>query len=228
MLDGLSAASNWPRVVLCRVAALLTLLTALAGLTVTPAWLRAQQTPPEAPNVQTPAPQPEHSVIPKKGVRLALPRALMPPDYQVEEDQTAGSESVQGQSPSARAAAATAPAQTVLQPSQTGATGKPSLMVEYASGKLSVTASQVPLSQVLREIGQKTGLEIDGLAEAGQVNAIQFSDLPVSEAVQDLLAGTNYILSGKLSDPARTRQARIVILGAMTGLGTESEKPSVQ
>jgi hypothetical protein len=189
------------------------LLALPLALTIWPARARALQSQgsPQTPGGEAgAAPQPEAPATPKR-VRLALPRSLMPPDYPTADNSAGRSTASQGTSlppPATTATAATA--QTAPQVPQRGPA---SLDVEYSSGRLSVASRQTPLSEVLRQISQKTGLEIDGASEASQIAAIQFSNLPLSEAVQDLLDGTNYILVGKLSSPEEERRARIVILG---------------
>lgn len=118
------------------------------------------------------------------------------------------------------------PAPVTLQPGSAPPSG-PALKVDYAGGKLSVTADQVPLSQVLQEVGKKTGLEVRGLTEAGKTVAVQFSGVSVAQAVQDLLGGTNYVVFGSLSSPASVRAARAVILNAAAGaaidIGNEAQ-----
>ncbi|HEV2380616.1 MAG TPA: HEAT repeat domain-containing protein [Terriglobia bacterium] len=118
------------------------------------------------------------------------------------------------------------PAPVTLQPGSEPPAG-PSLKVDYAGAKLSVTADHVPLSQVLQEIGQKTGLQVHGLGEAGRTVAVQFSGITVAQAVQGLLGGTNYVVFGSLASPVSVRLARVVILNAAAGaaidMGTEAE-----
>jgi HEAT repeats len=101
----------------------------------------------------------------------------------------------------------------------------PSLAVDYSGGKLSVTADHVQLSQVLQEVGKKTGLEVRGLSEAGKAVAVQFSAIPVSQAVQELLRGTNYVVFGSLGSSESVKAARVVIISAAAGaaidIGTE-------
>jgi hypothetical protein len=118
------------------------------------------------------------------------------------------------------------PAPVTLQPGSEPPAG-PSLKVDYAGAKLSVTADHVPLSQVLQEIGKKTGLQVHGLGEAGKTVAVQFSGITVAQAVQGLLGGTNYVVFGSLATPVSVRSARVVILNAAAGaaidMGTEAE-----
>jgi hypothetical protein len=91
------------------------------------------------------------------------------------------------------------------------------MKVDYSRGLLSVTAERVPLSQVLQAISQQTGLQFHGLQEAGQPVSVHFSDTPVSNGVQNLLADKNYVLLGHLASAQDVRQARVVLLSATSG-----------
>jgi hypothetical protein len=190
----------------------LVLLTVVAAAGVAETSLRAQDQP-KAPAAQPPASSSPKIVVPP-GARLLLPRSMLPPQNQVPEAQTSEEEAPSGPNLPTPTLIASPPPQVVSAGSQP--TG-PRLKVEYALGKLSVTANQVPLSEVLREVCQKTGLEVRGLTEAGKVASIQFSNLPVSQAVQNLLDGSNYALFGELNSPEGVRQARVVILSPTTG-----------
>jgi len=118
------------------------------------------------------------------------------------------------------------PPAVMVQPGSQPPAG-PSLKVDYAESRLSISADQVPLAQVLQEVGKKTGLEVRGLSEAGKTVAVQFSGVSVAEAVQDLLGGTNYIVFGSLGSAVSVRSARVVIINAAAGAaidtGTEAE-----
>lgn len=187
-------------------------LVALAVAGAFQSSLRAQGHP-EALEAQAVAPPLPPPALPP-GVHLRLPRDMMPPQYQTPEAQVPETEAPPAQSLPTPTRIVTPPSQIISSGSQP--TG-PSLKIEYALGKLSVTANQVSLSEVLREVSQKTGLEVRGLTEAGQVASIQFSNLPVSEAIRNLLGGTNYVLFGKPNSPDGVRQARVVILSATSG-----------
>jgi len=109
------------------------------------------------------------------------------------------------------------PAEVVSPGAQPPASTPPTLKVEYAAGKLSVTAEKVPLSQVLQEVGHRTGLEVRGLTEVGQMASVQFSNVPVGEAIRNLLDGTNYAVFGRLNSPEGVSRARVVILSSADG-----------
>ena len=109
------------------------------------------------------------------------------------------------------------PTEVVSPGSRLPAETQPTLKVDYTAGKLSVTAEKVPLSQVLQEVGHRTGLEVRGLTEIGQVASVQFSGVPVGEAIRNLLDGANYALFGRLNSPEDVSQARVVILSSADG-----------
>jgi hypothetical protein len=91
------------------------------------------------------------------------------------------------------------------------------MKVDYSRGLLSVSAEKVPLSQVLQAISQQTGLQVHGLQEAGQPVSVHFSNAPVSQGVQNLLAGSYYVLLGDLASVQDVRQARVVLLSPTSG-----------
>ena len=91
------------------------------------------------------------------------------------------------------------------------------MKVDYSKGLLSVSAEKVPLSQVLQAISQRTGLQVHGLQEAGQPVSVHFSDAPVSQGVQNLLAGSFYVLIGNLASVQDVRRARVVLLSPTSG-----------
>ncbi|HEY6293859.1 MAG TPA: HEAT repeat domain-containing protein [Terriglobia bacterium] len=109
------------------------------------------------------------------------------------------------------------PAQVVSPGAQPPAQTPPTLKVDYAGGKLSVTAQKVSLSQVLQEVGHRTGLDVRGLSEVGQMASVQFSNVPVGDAIRNLLGGANYALFGRLNSPEGVSRARVVILSATAG-----------
>jgi hypothetical protein len=90
----------------------------------------------------------------------------------------------------------------------------PSLKVDFVGGKLSVTADRMPLSQVLREVGQRTGLEMRGVQDASGVVSVQFSGETVAQGVQELLGGINYAVIGSLASTKDIQEARVVVLSA--------------
>lgn len=131
--------------------------------------------------------------------------APQPPQVVPQAPQPGGPSPVQAQAPVAIPVPAQPQAQSQLQPS---------LKVDYVAGKLTVSADRTSLSQVLREVGQKTGIDVRGLQDAGGVVSVRFSGVSVAQGVQELLSGINYAVIGGLTSPEEVRQARVVILSA--------------
>jgi HEAT repeat protein len=93
-----------------------------------------------------------------------------------------------------------------------GLVGAESAKVNYAGGKLSVVAEKVALAEVLREVSLRTGIEVMGGQNLGRPVSINFSGVPVAQAFETLLAGTNYALFGNFTPGPGMRRARVVIL----------------
>jgi HEAT repeat protein len=110
------------------------------------------------------------------------------------------------------------------------------LQVEWSDESLSVVAVSVPLSRILREIAQDTGVEVRGSQDLQEEVSVRFSRLPLRQALARLLGGMNYLLL--LEDttlPGGRRSGLIWVLGrrapsapetaSLTGAqGTRSEK----
>ena len=88
------------------------------------------------------------------------------------------------------------------------------LQVEWRDESLSVVAVGVPLSQILREIAQDTGMEIRGSQDLQEEVSVRFSRLPLRQVLARLLGGMNYLLL--LEDPTHRggrRSGLIWVLG---------------
>lgn len=119
----------------------------------------------------------------------------------------------QGPVPPSPAQALPAPVQVQAPPSNEPL-ARPSLKVEFTGGKLSVSADSMPLSQVLREVSQRTGLEIRGVQDATGMVSVQFSNASVAQGMQELLGGINYAVIGSLASAQEIRDARVIVLNA--------------
>ena len=161
---------------------------------------------------QTPnPPQPQPALPP--GVQAPSP-AMRPWQlrmHQMQEERQA--QGVQPQVPAQPAQPAPKPV-VVESPPANQPLLQPSLKVDFAGGKLSVTADRMPLSQVLREVGQRTGLEMRGLQDASGVVSVKFSGETVAHGVQELLGGINYAVIGSLASAKDIQEARVVVLSA--------------
>ena len=81
---------------------------------------------------------------------------------------------------------------------------QPAVKVEWRQGHLSVTAENVPLSEILRAVVSKTGIEVVELEALEEEVSVQVSDLTLHEGLQKLLARVNYVLVERAS-PKRGR-----------------------
>jgi hypothetical protein len=85
------------------------------------------------------------------------------------------------------------------------------ISVKWRAGKLSVSAGGAPLAAILREVACQTGMEVRGSEMLQQQAHVEFSGVPLAEALQDLLAGADYAVLGDVSSPQQTRPATLVI-----------------
>lgn len=74
-------------------------------------------------------------------------------------------------------------------------------MITLREGKLSARIVATPLRQVIAEIRRLSGAQIRWLNEGGEeLISIEFSNLPVAEALQQILAEKNFLLFYSSSD----------------------------
>ena len=85
--------------------------------------------------------------------------------------------------------------------------------VEWRQGQLSVTAEKVPLSEVVKAVASKAGIEVVELGEFRQEISVQFSDVPLHDGLQRLLADVDYVLIESASAQQRQGPTLTVILG---------------
>ena len=85
--------------------------------------------------------------------------------------------------------------------------------VEWRQGQLSVTAEKVPLSEVVKAVASKAGIEIVELEEFREEISVQLSDVPLHDGLQRLLADVNYVLIESARAREQQRPALTVILG---------------
>ena len=70
----------------------------------------------------------------------------------------------------------------------------PLLRLRWESGKLTLDAEKVPLSEILDAIAAKTGMEVTG-AELSREMTVHFNDAGLLQVLRELLAGVNYAIS---------------------------------
>lgn len=79
------------------------------------------------------------------------------------------------------------------------ASAQPPLTVRWVDGRLSVTAHDVALVEVLREIVTQTGVEVVGLDRIPRSRSIDFADKPLAEGLKLVLEDLDYIMA--IRDP---------------------------
>jgi HEAT repeats len=92
------------------------------------------------------------------------------------------------------------------------------MKVEWKNQRLSVSAREVPLSEILIEISRQTGIEVGGLEELHGQAVEDFSSLPLREGLEKLLSGRNYAIINKPSCANCASQVWVVVFGKGDGL----------
>ena len=85
--------------------------------------------------------------------------------------------------------------------------------VEWEEGRLSVVAEMTPLSEILREVSRRTGLEVRGLEGLQEKVSARFSGLSLREGLEKLLARVNYVLLEEISPQGRRQPALAWVFG---------------
>ncbi len=78
------------------------------------------------------------------------------------------------------------------------ASGQAQLQVVWKAGRLTLTAENAPLSQILEELQRQTGLEVRGADQLRGRVSIHLSNVALSDGLQALLQGCNYAIIGHL------------------------------
>ncbi|HEV2177819.1 MAG TPA: HEAT repeat domain-containing protein [Terriglobia bacterium] len=104
------------------------------------------------------------------------------------------------------------------------------LRVEWQDARLSVVAQNVPLLQILTEVGKQTGLQVQNPQGLTATVSAHFSDLTLAAGVQSLLAGVDYAVFGDLASPKSASASRVVILNNLeasdaAGVGARVKPP---
>ena len=92
-----------------------------------------------------------------------------------------------------------------------------SVSVEFRNGRLSVSAKQIPIVELMRLVGNETGFEVTAYGDfTGQSVSLSFSGLQLGDAVRRLLRNTSAVVSyGSTGDPAgKSAINKIFLLGA--------------
>jgi ribosomal protein S7 len=88
--------------------------------------------------------------------------------------------------------------------------------VEWNKARLSVSAENADLSQILREVAQRTGIKIRGSQGKGQRLSIHLSDVSLEKGLKALLDGVDYAVLGDISSPEKARGAQLVVFDRLT------------
>src|SRR4051812_25247186 len=86
--------------------------------------------------------------------------------------------------------------------------------VQWNGRGLSVSAEQASLADLLQALEQATGVEILGADTVDETVSLQFSDLPLDEALRRLLARVNHLLVEDDSPAPGAPRLSVWILGA--------------
>ena len=86
--------------------------------------------------------------------------------------------------------------------------------VELKRGRLDVKADRASLSEILEAIAHRTGMEVQGAEELEEEVSVNFSGLPLREALQQLLAHMNYMLVENTSPKGKARAVLTVFVGS--------------
>lgn len=84
--------------------------------------------------------------------------------------------------------------------------GPNSLSVEWTNQQLSICATTIPVTAVLREVARKTGLRMHGLEKPLGTTSLQLEKVPLQSALNALLEGVDFIIVGDLSHSLETSQ----------------------
>jgi hypothetical protein len=80
-------------------------------------------------------------------------------------------------------------------PDPVRAEDKLAIPVRYRNDKLSVNVTDMPLTDVLKELGRKSGAEIKGEVRQPRNVTTEFEDVPLTEALERLLGEQNFTLT---------------------------------
>jgi HEAT repeat len=92
-------------------------------------------------------------------------------------------------------------------PSQSAQQAKtrPSFVVEWTQGLLTLNAEKTSLACILSEIATQTGVAFSGLEQVHRRISVHFSKVPLAEALPLLLARLDYATIGDARDPSAMR-----------------------
>jgi HEAT repeats len=98
------------------------------------------------------------------------------------------------------------------------------IKVDWNKGRLSVSAENAELSQVLREVSHQTGIRIRGSQDVGQRVSIHLSEVSLEKGLKALLDGVGYAVMGDISTPEKVRSAQVVVFAWLAA--PDSNRPA--
>jgi hypothetical protein len=87
------------------------------------------------------------------------------------------------------------------------------LQVKWESGKLSLDAEAVPLSEVLQGISRATGIEVTSTEGLSNLVSMHLARVELLQALRDLLLHLDYAITPGPQGSASPRGARVIIVG---------------
>ncbi|MBV8054840.1 MAG: HEAT repeat domain-containing protein [Deltaproteobacteria bacterium] len=112
---------------------------------------------------------------------------------------------------------------TVLFATSLCAASQTHLRVEWKQQqrRLSLMAEDMPVRKVLSEVAQKTGAEVQGARALKQSVNLCFTDLPLREAFEKILAGVSFALVESPTGTGGVSHLIVMVLGGAAGLGSD-------
>ncbi len=101
------------------------------------------------------------------------------------------------------------------------------IKVEWNKARLSVSAENADLSQVLHEVAQRTGIKIRGSQGKGQRVSIHLSDVTLEKGLKALLDGVDYAVLGDVSSPEKARGAQVVVFDRLAVAASNPDRTAV-
>jgi hypothetical protein len=97
--------------------------------------------------------------------------------------------------------------------------------VEWKDCRLTVSAEQASLSQILTDVARKTGIRVTGLEELPERGSFAFSKVPLGQGLDNLLSGLSYAITNEPScaDSAATT---VVVFGRKSSPPDDSSSVS--
>jgi len=98
--------------------------------------------------------------------------------------------------------------------------GEPPVKVEWKGGLVTVVGEKGSLCAIVQEVARQAGIEVQGVDKLQEQVSVNFSGLPLFEALQRLLKDTDYALWGVSTHPGSARSVRLVIFGEKRAPGS--------